>query len=182
MPAGNTSGIPAASYAYATSAIDPDEDQIEYTFDWGDGTTSKSGLIDSGTSASANHTWSKAGTYQIRAQATDTRGASSPWSESLTVIINTPPSNPGRPSGPGSGQPGTSYTYASLGVDPDGDRIEFHNGLGRRNRLDHRFRGIGSISKRKSYLEQGRIIPDQDPGHRQPGRILAMVGASDRDH
>jgi plastocyanin len=125
MPSGNASGTPGANYCYFTSAIDPDGDQVEYTFDWGDGTTSIIGPLDSDTKASANHSWSAAGTYRIRANATDSLGKSSGWSESLIVMLNTPPHNPSLPSGPGLGMPGTLYTYAVSATDPDGDQIEY---------------------------------------------------------
>jgi hypothetical protein len=40
IPLGKASGIPQANYAYSTSAIDPEGDQVQYLLDWGDGTTS----------------------------------------------------------------------------------------------------------------------------------------------
>jgi hypothetical protein len=125
MPLGNASGIPGANYCYYTSAIDPDGDQIKYAFDWGDGTTSIIGPADSGTEVSANHSWSKSATYHIRVNATDSKGATSGWSESWTVIMNAPPNNPSMPSGTSSGRPGTLYTYTVFTVDPDGDQIKY---------------------------------------------------------
>ncbi len=124
-PSGPSSGIPGISLTYAVSAIDPDGDQINYTFDWGDGTTSIVGPVDSGTMTNANHIWSKAATYQIRANATDNKGRSSGWSESLTVVLNTPPDIPSTPSGQSSGRPGTLYTYTVSATDPDGDQINY---------------------------------------------------------
>jgi Lectin like domain/PKD domain/Papain family cysteine protease len=91
IPSGPASGLSATSYSYSTSAIDPDGDQVKYTFDWGDGATSQTGLVDSGTSASLPHAWSAAGTYLVKAMATDSKSAESYWSGALTVII-TPPS------------------------------------------------------------------------------------------
>lgn len=124
MPLGNASGTPGANYCYYTSATDPDGDQIEYTFDWGDGTTSIIGTVDSGTKANASHSWSKSATYQIRASATDSLGKSSGWSESYTVIINAPPYNPSAPSGPVSVYAWTSNSYSTSAVDPDEDPVK----------------------------------------------------------
>ncbi|MEI8003769.1 MAG: PKD domain-containing protein, partial [Methanothrix sp.] len=107
-PTGTAIGVPETSYSFSTFAVDPDGDSVKYTLDWGDGTQSCTSLINSGGAASANHTWSKAGTYKIRAMATDSKGAFSEWSESLDITINTPPSIPKKPSGPISGRPGTS--------------------------------------------------------------------------
>ena len=61
---------------------------MKYTFDWGDGSTpSQTGLVGSGVSASASHSWSSAGTYRVKAMATDSGGASSGWSNPLSVSI-----------------------------------------------------------------------------------------------
>lgn len=124
MPLGNASGIPGANYYYYTSAVDPDGDQIEYTFDWGDGTTSIIGPADSGTKAIANHSWSKSATYFIRANATDSKGATSGWSESWTVFINAPPNNPSMPSGSVSVYAWASNSYYTSTIDPDEDPVE----------------------------------------------------------
>jgi len=125
IPSGPTSGIPGTSYSYSTSATDPDGDKVKYTFDLGDGTTSETAFVDSGTSASAAHRWSTAGTYQVKAMATDSIGASSGWSNALTVAINTPPNTPDRPSGPRSGCIRKAYTYSTSAIDPDGDQIKY---------------------------------------------------------
>jgi hypothetical protein len=90
LPSGPTSGTNKASYRYATSANDPDGDHVKYVFDWGDKTTSWTGLdyIDSGTKESVSHKWSRAGTYQVKAMALDDKGATSGWSGSLTINIS----------------------------------------------------------------------------------------------
>ncbi len=124
-PIGNAIGVPAASYSYSTFAVDPDGDHVKCTLDWGDGTKSYTSLINSGETANANHNWGKAGTYKIRAIATDNKGASSPWSDSLDITINTPPRKPKTPLGPISGRPGTSYNYAVSAQDPDGDQMSY---------------------------------------------------------
>ncbi len=125
IPAGPTLGSPGIPQNYIVSAVDPDGDQIMYTFDWGDGLTSSAGPIDSGTVASANHTWKYAGIYQIRAMATDSFGRTSDWSEPLTVELNNPPNKPSLPSGPSSGRSGTPYAYFISATDPDGDQISY---------------------------------------------------------
>ncbi len=128
-PSGPGSGYTGTSYSYSTSATDPDWDQVKYTFDWGDGTTSETGLVSSGTTASKSHSWSNPGTYYVKAKATDSKGASSEWSDSKAVTIsapsNTPPNTPSTPSGPGSGDTGTSYSYSTSATDPDGDQVKY---------------------------------------------------------
>ncbi len=122
---GTSSGIPLANYAYSISTIDPDRGKVHYLFDWGDGTTSIIGPVDSGAKASANHTWTKAGRYEIKAKATDSQGAASGWSESFNLTVNAPPDNPSIPFGSSSGQPGIHYTYIVSAFDPDGDQINY---------------------------------------------------------
>jgi hypothetical protein len=125
IPTGSANGVPAASYSYSTNSIDPDADQVTYTFDWGDAAESNTPLINSGVAASANHTWSKAGKYRIRIIATDSKGASSEWSEPLNITINTPPDKPKAPSGPISGRPGSTNNYTVSSADPDEDQMRY---------------------------------------------------------
>jgi hypothetical protein len=125
MPSGPGSGRPGIHYAYTSSATDPDEDPISYTIDWGDGTTSIIGPLDSGIVASINHTWTRAGTYQIRAKAIDGKGATSEWSESWTVSINAPPNKPSTPSGSKSVYAWASTSYSTFAKDPDEDSVEY---------------------------------------------------------
>ena len=88
MPSGPGSGKIKRMYRYTTSAIDTDGDTLKYTFDWGDGVTSVTRSVRSGTSASSFHTWGKAGAYQIKVMATDSKGASSVWSSQLVATIS----------------------------------------------------------------------------------------------
>ncbi len=127
VPSGPVSGYAWVPYRYSTSATDPNGDQVKYTFNWGDGTTSTTNLTNSGTSASATHTWSAAGTYQVKAMATDSKGATSGWSSVVTVTIakNNPPNTPSTLTGPTSGRVGTSYVYLTYVTDPDSDQVKY---------------------------------------------------------
>ena len=49
IPSEPSSGYTGISYSYSTSATNPDGDQVKYTFDWGDDTTSETGFVNSGT-------------------------------------------------------------------------------------------------------------------------------------
>jgi hypothetical protein len=87
-PAGPTNGKTDMSYTYATSSIDPNDDQVYYLFDWGDGTdTGWLGPYASGQSASASHSWTSEGTYPIKVRAKDMENAMSVWSDSLSVTL-----------------------------------------------------------------------------------------------
>ena len=82
---GSSSGYVGIAHSYFTLAKDTDNDQVKYIFDWGDGTISTTGLVNSGASVSASHKWSRATTFQVKAKATDSQGAYSGWSGSLSV-------------------------------------------------------------------------------------------------
>ncbi|MEW5760327.1 MAG: endo-1,4-beta-xylanase, partial [Candidatus Thermoplasmatota archaeon] len=82
-------GYPFTPYIYTTSSIDPDDDNIRYTFDWNDGDFFTTGFAQSGWVADASHSWKKPGTYYIRTKATDEEGAVSKWSHPYEVNITT---------------------------------------------------------------------------------------------
>jgi plastocyanin len=76
---GPTSGNKGTSYPYTAVTTDPENDNIAYFFDWGDGTNSGwTTFIPSGTIEHQNHMWSKKGTYAITVKAKDTNGGISP--------------------------------------------------------------------------------------------------------
>jgi len=87
-PSGPTSGNAGTEYTYSSSTTDPDGDQIYYLFDWGDGSDSRwLGPYNSGKTASASHTWTSQGSYQVKVKAKDTNLAESPWSDPLSVSM-----------------------------------------------------------------------------------------------
>ena len=85
---GPTSGIPKTEYTYSSNTSDPDEDQIYYLFDWGDGTSSGwQGPFASGTLVEKTHSWADKGIYTIRSKAKDDFGGESDWSDPLILTI-----------------------------------------------------------------------------------------------
>jgi len=80
-PNSPSSGYIDTSYTFNTSASDPDDDPLEYRFDWGDGTMSGWGA------ASRSHAWTVAGTYCIKARAKDPQQALSDWSDCHNISI-----------------------------------------------------------------------------------------------
>jgi hypothetical protein len=87
-PNGSVGGKVGEVYTYSTATTDPQEDQILYLFNWGDG--NDSGWIGpnaSGETVEANHTWTKKGTYNIKVKAKDTNGYESDWSDPLVVTM-----------------------------------------------------------------------------------------------
>jgi len=86
VPEGPSAGQANSSYAYRTMAVDPEDDALEYRFDWGDGSLSAWG------SAQQSHQWAAAGSYCARAIARDSFGAQSGWSACRSVAITNPAS------------------------------------------------------------------------------------------
>jgi|WetSurMetagenome_2_1015567.scaffolds.fasta_scaffold00029_33 acid phosphatase type 7 len=68
----------ATQYNFTTT--DPDGDEVSYFIDWGDHTNSSwIGPYSSGDLITQPHTWSKKGSYTIKAKAKDSKGAESDW-------------------------------------------------------------------------------------------------------
>jgi PKD repeat protein len=85
---GPASGKPKTAYPYEFRTSDPDGDYIFYYIDWGDNTSSGwLGPYTSGQPITVNHTWSKKGTYAIKAKAKDDKGAESWDWRTLEVSI-----------------------------------------------------------------------------------------------
>ncbi|MDD1760807.1 MAG: PKD domain-containing protein [Methanothrix sp.] len=126
-PAGPASGSVGQSLSYATSAADADGDSVRFTFDWGDKSQSSTGFSKSGNPISANHTWAQPGTYHVRAMATDRRDGQSDWSLDLkiSIITNSPPTNPKPTAGVPRGLVGKSYSFVGYSTDPDRDQISY---------------------------------------------------------
>ena len=87
-PSGPDSGDSGIPCAYSTSSIDPDNDQVKYVFDWGDGSTSETSFLPSGTTGTSSHVWDSPGTYYVRTKAVDSNGTPSGWSPAVMVIIS----------------------------------------------------------------------------------------------
>lgn len=127
---GQGTGDINTNYNFNVVSTDQDGDTIAYTVDWGDGnSTSYGSYTGSGTAQTKNHQWSSAGTYTIRAQAKDSKGATSGWGTYSIVIIPPAPKNnpPATPSitGPSSGSVGVNLNFSMSSSDPDGDKIRF---------------------------------------------------------
>lgn len=90
VPAGPQTGLIDVSYEYTTSTVDPDSDKVTYTFDWGDGSTSTTGIVASGQKSVASHSWQVEGSYSVTVKATDSAGAYSQWSLPMSVTVRIP--------------------------------------------------------------------------------------------
>jgi hypothetical protein len=87
-PSGPTSGVVNTKYTYTTSTTDPENDELYYLFDWGDGSFSGwQGPYSSGEDFSSEHTWTSKGDYGIRVRVKDEHGMMSEWSDTLPISM-----------------------------------------------------------------------------------------------
>jgi hypothetical protein len=106
VPSGAATAITSAECQYSAVTTDADGDALAYVFDWGDGASSTTAQVDSGTAAFASHAWTEAGTYSVQVKATDSKGAASASFSVLTVnVASPPPEAPATPESPALGTP-----------------------------------------------------------------------------
>ena len=87
-PTGEHSGSMLEEYTYVTSSIDPNNDDLWYKWDWGDGSYSEwIGPFASGESCEVNYSWEKRGEYEVQVKARDEHELESVWSDPLTVSM-----------------------------------------------------------------------------------------------
>ena len=87
-PTGPTQGRPNNEFSYQVSTTDPENNEIYYVIDWGDGTnTGWLGPYQSGASCQAAHTWSERGSYAVKVRAKDTENHETQWSDPLYVSM-----------------------------------------------------------------------------------------------
>jgi hypothetical protein len=98
---------------------------VEYRFDWDDGSFSDWGAV-SGTRV--YHAWSDYGTFGVKSQARCIADPAvvSDWSEPLNLWVRESVSVPSRPTGPGSGTLGATLTFNAGGsISSDGHALEY---------------------------------------------------------
>jgi hypothetical protein len=82
---GPPSGNAGVQYTYGFCSTDPDGDNVTIIVNWGVGSDVNYGPFPSGVCATATHTWSKKGTYILKAKASDGQ-AESDWA-TLSVTM-----------------------------------------------------------------------------------------------
>ena len=83
---GPTKGKININYTFTAIAIDKNDDNISYNFDWNDSKTTKTDFIPNGTKTIQNHSWISSGKYIIKINATDNKTNSD--TVEFTIFIN----------------------------------------------------------------------------------------------
>jgi len=87
-PVGPNSGGIGIEFNFSSNSNDPDNEQIYYLFNWGDGSDSGwLGPYESGETVEATHSWNKIGIYNIKVIVKDIHEYQSEWSDPLSVSM-----------------------------------------------------------------------------------------------
>jgi hypothetical protein len=88
-PNGPSNGIPFLKYEFEVTTTDPDNDNVYYKWDWGNGDISDwIGPFNSGDIAEESYRFNEKGSYDIKVKSKDELGAETGWSDSLTIKIS----------------------------------------------------------------------------------------------
>ncbi|KPA14964.1 hypothetical protein MHK_004826 [Candidatus Magnetomorum sp. HK-1] len=115
---GPETGLTDNKYTFSVIATDPENNELEYYFDWGDNLN-----IEVTYSDTASHLWRQPGYYLIKVKVRDINGEESDWSSLHTIKIEQSNRNPEKPHIAGNNyvHPGESITLKTRSIDPDGD-------------------------------------------------------------
>ena len=153
---GPTSGEPQVEYDFTFVTSDPEEDDIWYKIDWGDGNvTDWIGPYENEQVITRSHSWSENGIYQIKAKAKDSQ-TESPWSNPHPIKIGNYAPDAPTIDGPPSGKPGKEYEFTLNSTDPDGDDIKYFIDWGDNTTDETGFNASGTDVKVKhTWSERG---------------------------
>ncbi len=120
-PEGDVSIAPGESVFFAGTADDPDGDDVEVLWDFGDGENSSD-------LSPGDHTYEDAGTYTVTFTATDDKGLSDPTPDTRTITVGDGVNQPPEgiitlPVGDVTIAAGESVFFEGTADDPDGDPV-----------------------------------------------------------
>lgn len=129
-PSGISIGYTFIEYGFSTVSIDPNDDDVQYAWDWdGDDVIDEgwSEFYSSGERVTRYHQWESNGSYNVQVKARDRNGQESYFSRSKSVTINKnhPPQKPLTPNGKPDGKVGTEYQYQTVTTDKEDQDIYY---------------------------------------------------------
>jgi PKD repeat protein len=175
MPTGPASCYADTVYSYFSTTTDSNGDRIQYVFDWGDGTSTTSPFLPSGTQAEVTHTWIQSGNFNVHVQAIDETGRESDVSVPLVVSVSElPPALITASTGNGSVVISTRYLdsqHAQTFKAPVSSIQSVSLALAKVGTLDPDFRILVSIRSYQTY-------PDLGYGYVHPQDVISTDPAS----
>ena len=86
---GPSFGGPGINHTFSAITSDPEEDDVYYMWDWGDGNFSDwIGPFDITTPIETNYSWNNSGEYEIKVRAKDVHNATGDWSDIHNISIS----------------------------------------------------------------------------------------------
>ncbi len=126
---GPLTGYTGINIDFSVLSEDPNDDNVSYFVDWGDGNIADwTDFYSSGDQIKINYSWDIEGQYAVRVKAKDIYENESIWSETINIEIerrNIPPDTPEKPEGPTSGIQKVSYEFNFTTTDPDDDNVSY---------------------------------------------------------
>ena len=133
----------------ASDSNDPDKDELQYTWDFGDGETS--------TNKITTHSYDTGEIFTVKLTVDDGKGGTD--SETTTIDIKTPNSPPSKPTltGPSTGTKNNEYTFEIQSTDADNDTIMYVVNWGDKEEENTSFMPQGdSVSVKHSWKDPGK--------------------------
>jgi hypothetical protein len=85
---GENKGFVNKKCSFSLKSVDPENDNIYYLIDWGDGTiTDWLGPYDSGVYIDNFHSWDEPGRYYVKVKSRDVFESESEWSDTLVIFV-----------------------------------------------------------------------------------------------
>ena len=84
---GTRTGQRNTAYEYRISSTDPENDFLQYTVRWGDGSSNTSAVVPNGTQCSFSHSWVHSGKYTLVATATDNMSLSEEATQEVFIDV-----------------------------------------------------------------------------------------------
>jgi len=85
---GPNSGKISEEYSYVIVTNEPENDEVSYYIDWGDGSMDDwTMMLPSGEEYNVTHIWGEEGDYEIKVKAKDQYGDESPWSDPFSITM-----------------------------------------------------------------------------------------------
>ncbi len=109
---------------YTFVAYDEEDEDVEYSINWGDGSTTEIGPHASGEPVTASHSWGTENDYYITVKAFDAHGKPSDESVYHIRIGDQPPNMP-KIYGAMQGLPDIFYEFGFVSIDPESDNLKY---------------------------------------------------------
>jgi hypothetical protein len=118
-------GTAGVAFEVKVSAVEPDQEDVSYLLDWGDGAAEDWSIpYPSGQELPFTHVYEQRDTYELRARARDIQGSESDWSPPCTLAMPySAPDSPVVVAGPDTARIGHPCEFLLRLTDPDGDSI-----------------------------------------------------------